>query len=285
MISGSLLSFRSAKWAPQITVMVMHARHQVWLRTRDSWVKCFPRVVARRHSCRHERGVTYHRSSVTSACHCAPALLYIWAGRLLTECCPKDKRPQFVSLWLGSLILVIRIKNVLGDSVGKLRWVSVSSCLSSSISSSFISFLHFVLNCLICSFLFSFLHFILSFPVFSVLPSSFLPSFISFFLTFLCLHFIRFLLLLFLSRFYILVCLSVLSSSCISITEGSGIVVRRTASILLWQWCINCKIYFASDETYFEMKMTGNEAKFLYSRQRSSAHVDVARTSFRRWRC
>jgi hypothetical protein len=47
------------------------------------------------HSCRHERGVTYRRSSVTSACHCGPALFYIRGGR-----CPREKRPQFVSVFL-----------------------------------------------------------------------------------------------------------------------------------------------------------------------------------------
>lgn len=124
----------------------------------------FPGGRGARHSCRHERGVTYHRSSATSACHCAPALFYIRGGR-----CPRDKATAIrlsVPDW-GVSVRIIYVKNVLDDSVGKSHWIPVCFCLSASISSSFFLLLHFRLNHFFCLFLFSFLRFALPFPVFS----------------------------------------------------------------------------------------------------------------------
>jgi hypothetical protein len=104
----------------------------------------FPGGVVRRHSCRHERGVTYHRTSATSACHCAPALFYIRGGR-----CPGDKATAVclsVPDW-GVSCQLFRLK-YLGwfcRQVTHPVWL-VSSCLSASFSSSFSSFLHFRIN-------------------------------------------------------------------------------------------------------------------------------------------
>jgi len=46
-----------------------------------------------RHSCRHERDVTYHRSSMTSGRH-ASALFYMWGGLFVNAA--ERLRPQFL---------------------------------------------------------------------------------------------------------------------------------------------------------------------------------------------
>jgi hypothetical protein len=130
------------------------------------------------------------------------------------------------------------------------------SCFLSFVLFPFASFLHLLI--------FSYLNFFLC-----TVAYIFISAFLCLFLTFLCLHFIRFLLPLFVSRFYIrvFIFLSVFRSSCLSITERSGLVVRCTASDSF------------SHNDVSTVKLTSRQMR------RSHAHVDVAHAMFRRWLC